>query len=228
MVREGLLPHARRRHGCDPEGGHQGVPQARPRSAPRQEPRRRSSPRRSSRSSRPPTTCSATRPSARSTTRSERWARRRWADAADLADLAASPSTSRTWVTRAVSATCSARCSDAVVKAVAVRAGASGVGPRRGTDITAQLTVDFKDAVHGITTTLYLTTDAQCATCQRNGREARYVAGDVLGMRRSGRRRRQPGHVLVLVAVSRLRRPGQPDRRSVPDVSRQRCRATPA
>ena len=46
---------------------------------------------------------------------------------------------------------------------------ASGVGPRRGADITAQLTVDFKDAVHGITTTLYLTTDAQCATCNGTG-----------------------------------------------------------
>ena len=50
------------------------------------------------------------------------------------------------------------------------RAGASsGVGPRRGTDITAQLTVDFKDSVHGITTTLFLTTDAQCSTCNGSG-----------------------------------------------------------
>jgi len=46
---------------------------------------------------------------------------------------------------------------------------ASGVGPRRGADITAQLTVDFIDAVHGITTTLYLTTDAQCSTCHGSG-----------------------------------------------------------
>jgi molecular chaperone DnaJ len=46
---------------------------------------------------------------------------------------------------------------------------ASGVGPRRGADVTAQLTVDFKDAVHGITTTLYLTTDAQCSTCHGSG-----------------------------------------------------------
>ena len=46
---------------------------------------------------------------------------------------------------------------------------ASGVGPRRGADITAQLTVDFKDAVHGITTTLFLTTDAQCSTCSGSG-----------------------------------------------------------
>jgi molecular chaperone DnaJ len=45
----------------------------------------------------------------------------------------------------------------------------SGVGPRRGADITAQLTVDFQDAVNGITTTLYLTTDAQCSTCSGSG-----------------------------------------------------------
>jgi len=50
------------------------------------------------------------------------------------------------------------------------RGGASsGVGPRRGADITAQLTVDFKDSVGGITTTLYLTTDAQCSTCNGSG-----------------------------------------------------------
>jgi molecular chaperone DnaJ len=45
----------------------------------------------------------------------------------------------------------------------------SGVGPRRGADITAQLTVEFKDSVSGITTTLYLTTDAQCSTCDGSG-----------------------------------------------------------
>jgi molecular chaperone DnaJ len=46
---------------------------------------------------------------------------------------------------------------------------ASGVGPRRGADITAQLTVDFEDAVHGLTTTLYLTTDAECSACHGSG-----------------------------------------------------------
>jgi molecular chaperone DnaJ len=46
---------------------------------------------------------------------------------------------------------------------------ASGVGPRRGADITAALTVNFEDAVNGITTTLYLTTDAQCSTCNGSG-----------------------------------------------------------
>lgn len=48
-------------------------------------------------------------------------------------------------------------------------AGASGVGPRRGADISAQLTVDFADAATGLTTTLYLTTDAQCSTCNGSG-----------------------------------------------------------
>jgi molecular chaperone DnaJ len=47
--------------------------------------------------------------------------------------------------------------------------GASGVQPRRGDDITAELTLDFEDAARGITTTLHLTTEAQCSTCGGNG-----------------------------------------------------------
>ncbi len=47
--------------------------------------------------------------------------------------------------------------------------GASGVQPRRGADINAELTLDFEDAARGITTTLHLTTDAQCGTCGGNG-----------------------------------------------------------
>ncbi len=46
---------------------------------------------------------------------------------------------------------------------------AGGAGPRRGEDITAHLTVDFKDAIDGLTTTLFLTTDAQCSTCHGSG-----------------------------------------------------------
>lgn len=49
------------------------------------------------------------------------------------------------------------------------RPGTSGVGPRRGADIEAHLTVDFADAARGLTTTLYLTTDAQCSTCHGSG-----------------------------------------------------------
>ena len=48
------------------------------------------------------------------------------------------------------------------------RAGA-GVGPQRGADVTAQLMLDFEDAVRGLTTTLHLTSDAQCSTCNGSG-----------------------------------------------------------
>jgi molecular chaperone DnaJ len=44
-----------------------------------------------------------------------------------------------------------------------------GVGPERGADVSAQLTLDFEDAVSGLTTTLYLTSDAQCSTCSGSG-----------------------------------------------------------
>jgi molecular chaperone DnaJ len=48
--------------------------------------------------------------------------------------------------------------------------GASaGAGPQRGADLEATLTLDFADAVTGLTTTLYLTTDAQCSTCSGSG-----------------------------------------------------------
>lgn len=47
--------------------------------------------------------------------------------------------------------------------------GASGVGPRRGADLQAELTLDFVDAARGVTTTLYLTSDAQCSTCHGSG-----------------------------------------------------------
>lgn len=46
---------------------------------------------------------------------------------------------------------------------------ASGVGPRRGADVNAELTLDFVDAAKGLTTTLHLTSDAQCSTCDGSG-----------------------------------------------------------
>lgn len=50
------------------------------------------------------------------------------------------------------------------------RGGAgSGVGPRRGSDLEASLALDFVDAVNGVTTTIHLTSDARCATCQGSG-----------------------------------------------------------
>jgi molecular chaperone DnaJ len=46
---------------------------------------------------------------------------------------------------------------------------ASGVGPQRGADVSAALTLDFADAARGLTTTLFLTSDAQCSTCHGSG-----------------------------------------------------------
>jgi len=47
--------------------------------------------------------------------------------------------------------------------------GASGVAPQRGADLEAELTLDFEDAVRGMTTTLFLTSDAVCSTCSGSG-----------------------------------------------------------
>ena len=50
------------------------------------------------------------------------------------------------------------------------RGGAGGgVGPQRGADIEASLTLEFADAAHGISTVLYLTADAQCSECHGSG-----------------------------------------------------------
>jgi len=45
----------------------------------------------------------------------------------------------------------------------------AGSRPQRGADYEASLTLEFADAVRGLTTTLYLTTDAQCTTCTGSG-----------------------------------------------------------
>src|SRR5207342_1647301 len=46
---------------------------------------------------------------------------------------------------------------------------ASGVGPRRGDDLEAELSMSFQDAVNGVSTALYLTSDAACSTCHGSG-----------------------------------------------------------
>ena len=50
--------------------------------------------------------------------------------------------------------------------------GGAGVQPRRGADIEASLTIDFADAVTGLETALYLTTEAQCSMCGGSGAKA--------------------------------------------------------
>jgi molecular chaperone DnaJ len=49
------------------------------------------------------------------------------------------------------------------------RRGAQGAGPQRGADVEAELTLNFLDAVNGITTTLQLNSDATCSTCHGTG-----------------------------------------------------------
>lgn len=48
------------------------------------------------------------------------------------------------------------------------RAG-GGVGPQRGSDLEAALTIDFVDAAKGLTTSLHLTSEAVCSTCNGSG-----------------------------------------------------------
>jgi len=45
----------------------------------------------------------------------------------------------------------------------------AAAGPQRGHDLQASLTLDFADAARGITTTLHLTSDAECSTCRGSG-----------------------------------------------------------
>ncbi len=45
----------------------------------------------------------------------------------------------------------------------------SGVGPQRGGDVETLLTLSFVEAAKGLTTSLHLTADAQCSTCNGSG-----------------------------------------------------------
>lgn len=47
--------------------------------------------------------------------------------------------------------------------------GGGGVGPRRGRDLETDLHLSFDDAVTGVTTSVHLTSEAACSTCQGTG-----------------------------------------------------------
>lgn len=49
------------------------------------------------------------------------------------------------------------------------RRSGAGVGPQRGSDLEASLTLDFVDAARGLTTSLHLTSEATCSTCSGSG-----------------------------------------------------------
>jgi molecular chaperone DnaJ len=44
-----------------------------------------------------------------------------------------------------------------------------GAGPQRGTDLETELHLSFEDAVHGVTTSVNLVSDAVCSTCAGSG-----------------------------------------------------------
>jgi molecular chaperone DnaJ len=47
--------------------------------------------------------------------------------------------------------------------------GVRGTGPHRGQDLESELHLAFEDAVHGLTTTVHLTSEAACSTCHGSG-----------------------------------------------------------
>jgi molecular chaperone DnaJ len=51
------------------------------------------------------------------------------------------------------------------------RGPSRGTGPQRGADLEAELHLSFDDAVHGVTTTVNLTSDATCSRCHGSGAE---------------------------------------------------------
>jgi molecular chaperone DnaJ len=51
------------------------------------------------------------------------------------------------------------------------RRGRGPTGPVRGADLEAELHLDFIDAVHGVTTSVGVTSDAPCSVCGGNGAE---------------------------------------------------------
>jgi molecular chaperone DnaJ len=51
------------------------------------------------------------------------------------------------------------------------RGGRSATGPVRGADLEAELHLEFVDAVHGVTTTVGVTSDAPCPVCGGSGAE---------------------------------------------------------
>ena len=174
VVREGLLQDPRRAGDGHAEGDHHAPTASWPASSTPTPTPVTPPPRSASRRSRPPTTSSATRPSARSTTRSARLGpmrrdglRRRPAAApAGSAAPAPAASTSRA----PTSATCSATCSAAAVVGAVAAGGRPGHRPaaRRRPRGRAAPVVP-RGACAGVTTSVHLTSDMPCRTCHGTG-----------------------------------------------------------
>ena len=208
----------------DPEGDHQGLPQARAPAPPRRQPRRREGRGAVQGDLRRLRRRSATRRSARSTTRSAGSARWRRASAAVRAAGGGPQGFSFTWATAPTSATCSAACSAAVRRGGA--AGPAAASARSAAPTSRpSCTLSFDDAVHGVTTSLNLTSDAACSTCHGTGAAPGHARRrSCPRLQRPRRARRQPG--LLLVQLSRARNCGGHGRRR--STTRARPVAAPA
>ena len=66
-------------------------------------------------------------------------------------------------------------------------AAAAAPGPQRGDDLETELHLAFDDAVHGVTTTVNLTSDAACHTCHGTGAEPGTTPAVVPDVRRPRR-----------------------------------------
>ena len=69
---------------------------------------------------------------------------------------------------RRLSAISSATCSAGAAAGAVARRGPASV-PQRGNDIETELHLDFLDAVHGITTSVNITSEAPCHVCNGTG-----------------------------------------------------------
>ena len=82
------------------------------------------------------------------------------------------------------------------------------------------MTVDFVDAVRGVTVPVRLATPQVCATCHGSGARPGHLAAHVSGLRRRRSGVHVAGRVRVRRAVSQLSRSRCGHRRPVPDVRR--------
>ena len=99
-------------------------------------------------------------------------------------------------------------------------------GQTRGRDVEAEVTLEFADAVRGVTMPITLRAPGVCDTCHGNGAQARCDAARVPGLPRQRPGHQQPGRVQPLRAVPQLpgRRHGHRREGSLPGVPRHRRR----
>ena len=112
-------------------------------------------------------------------------------------------------------------------RAAARRGGAGPVGPQRGHDLETELHLDFLDAVHGITTSVNITSEAPCPVCDGTGAKPGTLPS-VHHVWRVGCGRRRPGTVLVLAGVPHLRRSRRRRQGQVQALQGPRHRGAPA